>query len=203
MRPFWDEDIPKENRLKKATPFVVSLTLHAVAIILISLNISHNGDSSNGEEKGGGPVEVELVSEEKGTQPQGSNEEIVPKQVEVEEKLAEVPPPPEPEDITIPEPEKPKPVEGLTECENDMWFGGIGIQQDWRTGEVEVVYPGYPAEQAGLQKGDVINFVDGTKQDRIRGEPGTIVRLDVFRPRTNEYLTFTIQRGKICIGKRL
>lgn len=191
------------RRLKKATPFVVSLTLHLVAAILISFNLSGNGDNSNGEEQGGGPIEVEMVSEEKGTQPEGQNDEVVPKQAEVEEEIVETPPPPEPEEITIPEPEKPKPIEGVTECENDMWFGGIGIQQDWQTGQIQEVYPGYPAEKNGLRRGDIINLVNGERKDRIRGEPGTIVVLQIFRPSTNEYLTVSITRDKICLGKRL
>lgn len=191
------------KRLRKATPFVVSLTLHAVAIILLSLNISGNGDSSSGGEQGGGPIEVEMVSEEKGSQPEGQNDEVVPKQAEVEEEIIQELPPPEPEEITIQEPEKPKPIEGVTECENDMWFGGIGIQQDWQTGKVEVVYPGYPAEKNGLRPGDIINLVNGERKDRIRGEPGTIVVLQIFRPSTNEYLTVSITRDKICLGKRL
>lgn len=191
------------KRLKKATPFVVSLTLHAVAIILLSLNISGNGDSSSGGEQGGGPIEVEMVSEEKGSQPEGQNDEVVPKQAEVEEEIIQELPPPEPEEITIQEPEKPKPIEGVTECENDMWFGGIGIQQDWQTGKVEVVYPGYPAEKNGLRPGDIINLVNGERKDRIRGEPGTVVVLQIFRPSTNEYLTVSITRDKICLGKRL
>lgn len=191
------------KRLKKATPFVVSLTLHAVAIILLSLNISGNGDSSSGGEQGGGPIEVEMVSEEKGSQPEGQNDEVVPKQAEVEEEIIQELPPPEPEEITIQEPEKPEPIEGVTECENDMWFGGIGIQQDWQTGKVEVVYPGYPAEKSGLRKDDIINLVNGERKDRIRGEPGTIVVLQIFRPSTNEYLTLSITRDKICLGKKL
>lgn len=191
------------RQLRKATPFVVSLTLHAVAIILLSLNLSGNGDSSSGGEQGGGPIEVEMVSEEKGSQPEGQNDEVVPKQAEVEEEIIQELPPPEPEEITIQELEKPKPVEGVTECENDMWFGGIGIQQNWQTGQIQEVYPGYPAEKNGLRPGDIINLVNGERKDRIRGEPGTVVVLQIFRPSTNEYLTVSITRDKICLGKRL
>ena len=197
-----------KTRLKKATPFVVSLTLHLAALLFVSFNLPTNGGNSN-EQQGqqGGPIEVEMVSEEKGSQPEGSNEEIVPKQAEVEEELAQTPPPPEPEDITIPEEEKPKPIEdAVTECENDMWYGGIGIQQDWRTGQLEQVYQGYPADLIGLKVGDMIQTVDGVSDSaggRIRGEPGTTITIGIFRPSTNEYLTFTFKRDKICLGKRL
>ena len=189
-------------RLKKATPFVVSLTLHIVAFILISFNLSGNGENSSDQEQGGGPTEFEMVSEEKGA-PESQNDEVVPKQAEIEEELVEELPPPEPEEITIPEEEKPKPIEGVTGCENDMWFGGIGIQQDWQTGQIQEVYPGYPAEKNGLRPGDIINLVNGERKDRIRGEPGTVVVLQIFRPSTNEYLTLSITRDKICLGKRL
>lgn len=191
-----------KHRLKKTTPFVVSLTLHLVAAILLSFNLSGNGDSSSDQEQGGGPIEVEMVSEEKGTQPEGQNDEVVPKQAEVEEEIVETPPP-EPEEITIPEPEKPKPIEGVTECENDMWFGGIGIQQDWQTGEIQEVYSGYPADKNGLRRGDIINLVNGERKDRIRGEPGTTITIGIFRPSTNEHLTFTFKRDKICLGKKI
>ena len=172
--------------------------LHLAAVAIISLNSKPSGDGDSGSDQGG-PVEVELV----GQNPKGSNDEIVPKQAEVEEEIIQELPPPEPEEITIQEPEKPKPIEGVTECENDMWFGGIGIQQDWQTGKVEVVYPGYPADKNGLRPGDIINLVNGERKDRIRGEPGTIVVLQIFRPSTNEYLTVSITRDKICLGKRL
>lgn len=192
-------------RLKKATPFVVSLTLHIVAFILISFNLSGNGENSSDQEQGGGPIEVEMVSEEKGA-PESQNDEVVPKQAEIEEELVEELPPPEPEEITIPEEEKPKPIEGVTECENDMWFGGIGIEQDWRTGRVDRVFPGYPANKAGLREGDMIQMVDGnsdTMGAKIRGTPGTTITIGIFRPSTNEYLTFTFKRDKICLGKKI
>ena len=180
------------------------LHLALVAGISLKLNLEGNGDSSSDQ---GGPVEVELVSEEKGDKPQGQNDEVVPKQAEIEEEPIATPPPPEPEDITIPEEEKPKPIEdAVTECENDQWFGGIGIQQDWRTGMIEKVYEGYPADKNGLRPGDMIEMVDGNSDrmgGKIRGTPGTTITIVIFRPSTNEYLTFTFTREKICLGKKI
>lgn len=194
------------RKLNQTIPFIISLTLHLAVFISLSLNLSGNGENGSAEQEGGGPIEVEMISEEQGKAPEGQNDEVVPKQVEVEE-LPELQPPPllqEQSEIEIPiEEEPPKPVEGITQCENDRWFGGIGIQQDWQTGKIEQVYPGYPAEKNGLRPGDIINLVNGEKKDRIRGEPGTIVVLQIFRPSTNEYLTVSITRDKICLGKRL
>lgn len=188
-----------KTRLKKATPFVVSLTLHLAALLLVSFNLSSNGGNSNEQ---GGPIEVEMVE---GAQQQNNNkdEEIVPKQVEVQEVEK---PPVVQEESPVEVPEEQKPEEGLTECENDMWFGGIGIEQDWRTGRVDRVFPGYPANKAGLREGDMIQMVDGnsdTMGGKIRGTPGTTITLMIFRPSTNEYLTLIFKRDKICIGKRL
>ena len=194
------------RRLKKATPFVVSLTLHLVAAILLSFNLSGNGESSSDQEQGSGPIEVEMVSEEKGTQPEGQNDEVVPKQAEVElveppkEKLAEE------SEVEVPKEEPKKPEEGLVQCENDMWYGGIGIQQDWQTGQLQEVYQGYPADLIGMKVGDQIINVDGNPDrhgGRIRGEPGTPISISLFRPSTNEYLTFTFKRDKVCLGKRI
>lgn len=175
------------KRLRKATPFVVSLTLHLALIVGISIQWQH-------------PVAEQLESFlehpfGESTQPP-SNPEVIEKiEVEMIETKKE-----EEGDLPLKaEPEKPV----LTECEGDNWYGGIGIQQDWQTGQIEAVYRGYPADKGGLRVGDMIQFVDGTREDRIRGEPGTTVTISIFRPSTNEYLTFTIQRDRICIGARI
>lgn len=69
-------------------------------------------------------------------------------------------------------------------------YGGIGIQ----TGMLEaitVIFEGYAADRAGLQVGDRLIYIG-----EIRGEPGTILKLKVFR--NPDYLDFTIIREKIC-----
>ena len=91
------------RKLKRASPFIISILLHLalVAGISLKLNLEGNGDSSSDQ---GGPIEVEMVSEEKGAAPEGQNDEVVPKQAEVEEEIIQELPPPEPEEITIQEP---------------------------------------------------------------------------------------------------
>lgn len=166
------------KRVKRTIPFLISLIVHLAAAILLSFNLASNGgdgNSENGQEQGQAGME-------------GQNDQVVPKQVEV------------------PKEEEKKPEEGLTECENDMWYGGIGVSQDWQTGTLQEVYAGYPADQTGLKVGDQLLSVDGfpdTAGGRIRGEPGTPIEMKVFRPSTNEYLTFTFKRDKICLGKKI
>lgn len=46
-------------------------------------------------------------------------------------------------------------------CVYDSWFGGIGIQEDETRKHVDIVYPGYPAANAGLKADDTIMSTDG------------------------------------------
>jgi len=71
-------------------------------------------------------------------------------------------------------------------------FGGIGVEVDFRDGQVIVIAPveRSPADRAGVRPGDVIVSLDGTpldsdKPDRVvrlmRGAPGTTLRLTILR----------------------
>ena len=71
-------------------------------------------------------------------------------------------------------------------------FGGIGatLQKNGEYIVVTNVYRGSPAEKAGISQGDIIVEADGislidvsvdTAADIIRGDPGTRVKLRVFR----------------------
>ena len=71
-------------------------------------------------------------------------------------------------------------------------YGGIGVQiiQDGNHAVIHSVYPGSPAEKAGLKAGDIIVGVDGVVvtglplsdvADIIRGEVGTSVVLELRR----------------------
>lgn len=160
----------------------MSLMIHSLAILLSFGSGGGNSDKAD----------------QNGSQ-QGSNDtgEIIPKIIEVE--LVETQPPTEGDLILKKMLEQKKIEEGLTKCVDDSWFGGIGIIWDiMRGGVVENVYPGYPAANAGIQRGDII--ADG---EQIRGKPGTPVKLTVYRPTTGETFHMTLIRDRICIrGKK-
>lgn len=92
-----------------------------------------------------------------------------------------------------------------------QYYGiGAGLSQDTNTMIVTIirVYEGTPAETAGLKKDDVILSVDGTEGDSmevtelvklIRGEEGTTVHLEIYRPSTDEYLSFDVERADITL----
>lgn len=71
------------------------------------------------------------------------------------------------------------------------FYEGVGIVG---LGHVESVYPGYPADVAGVKKGD---YILSPPDDQIRGPKGTIVTLTIMRD--GQILTFTIVRDRICI----
>lgn len=90
-------------------------------------------------------------------------------------------------------------------------FDGVGVEvymtQD---GEVVIsrVMEGQPAEQAGLQSGDVIIDVNGEDMrgkmlsdvaSSIRGESGTEVTVKVLRKSTGETLEFTMKRSSVVV----
>ena len=70
--------------------------------------------------------------------------------------------------------------------------------QDDTTQIIEKVFPGYPADKAGLMVNDVIITTDG----QIRGDPGTVLNMIAFRASSNMTLKFRIVRDKICYGER-
>ena len=89
-------------------------------------------------------------------------------------------------------------------------FKGIGVQISRRDGELIVVSPlaDTPAHRAGLKANDVIAQVDGvptanwslTKAvDRITGEAGTQVIIDIKRKGEPQFITYTITRAPIPI----
>lgn len=102
------------------------------------------------------------------------------------------------------------PEEDMEEFTEDITgsFVGIGIYMigDEETDSIVVYYPipDSPAEQAGVQAGDIIKSVDGVKYtyedidtiaDNIKGEEGTTVTLVVERD--GEELEFEIERATI------
>ena len=89
-------------------------------------------------------------------------------------------------------------------------FGGIGIEIGTEDGFIKVISPidETPAARAGVRAGDLITKVDGestrglttTKAvDMMRGNPGTKVRLEVFRKEDRSTQTFALVREQIKI----
>lgn len=89
-------------------------------------------------------------------------------------------------------------------------FEGIGIQFNILQDTIMVVSPiaGGPSEKLGIQSGDKIVTIDGENvagtgitndgvRERLLGEKGTIVEVQIKRPGVKELLDFTITRDKI------
>jgi C-terminal peptidase prc len=96
----------------------------------------------------------------------------------------------------------------LAYLRGDLRYSGIGIRPIRPGITVGEIFPGSPAEAAGMMLGDVITAVDGQPTvDRpieqvaqlIRGPEGTAVTLEVYRPRTGEQFLFVIVRASIKI----
>ncbi len=90
-------------------------------------------------------------------------------------------------------------------------FGGLGMQVNMEDGLLKVVSPidDTPAARAGILAGDVINEVDGTPVkgmtltqavDKMRGAPGTEVRLEVLRKGKDAPLSLTLVREIIKVS---
>lgn len=90
-------------------------------------------------------------------------------------------------------------------------FGGLGIEVGMEDGLIRVVTPidDTPAQKAGIQSGDLIVTLDGEAVmgmtlsdaiDRMRGEPGSEITLEVRRKNEKELLSFTLQRAEIKVA---
>ncbi|HXH64095.1 MAG TPA: S41 family peptidase [Mariprofundaceae bacterium] len=89
-------------------------------------------------------------------------------------------------------------------------FGGLGIEISGAQGGVRVVAPieDTPADKAGIKAGDLIIKIgdelakDLTLQEavnRMRGKPGTSIKLTIFREGESKPLEFTITRAVIHV----
>lgn len=93
----------------------------------------------------------------------------------------------------------------IFESDTEGAFGGIGIEVETRNDELIVLAPieGAPAERAGILSGDVVVAVDGRDPGvesldklvkRLRGVPGTRVKIGVRRLGVTQVLTFDLIR---------
>jgi len=89
-------------------------------------------------------------------------------------------------------------------------YGGLGLTVTMEDGAVKVIAAtrGTPADQAGIKAGDFITPVDGQlffggtldeAVDKMRGQPGTSVRLRVVRPGRDQPMELNITRAIIDI----
>jgi carboxyl-terminal processing protease len=89
-------------------------------------------------------------------------------------------------------------------------YSGVGIEVSAQDGRVVVVTPieGSPAARAGVRAGDVVLAVndqpitaDRLEETigRMRGAPGTLVRLTLGRDGAPEPLVFALQRGEVHV----
>jgi len=92
--------------------------------------------------------------------------------------------------------------------ETEGEYVGIGVRitrrNNWSV--LAEVFKGGPAAQAGLKAGDIISAVDGQDAQqmsmeklvfKIRGKPGTAVRLDIRRPPDGETMAVVLTRASI------
>src|SRR3954451_8292927 len=89
-------------------------------------------------------------------------------------------------------------------------YGGLGLTVTMDDGAVKVMAatPGAPASTAGLKTGDFITHIDGhlfyggtldEAVERMRGNPGTSVRLTIVRPGRERPFDVSITRANIDI----
>ena len=96
------------------------------------------------------------------------------------------------------------------QAQNTGVFGGLGMQIELESGVVSVVAPldGTPAARAGIKPADIVRSADGhdfkgeTLQqvlERLRGAPGSTIRLTIARPGEAKPFDVTLKREIIHV----
>lgn len=90
-------------------------------------------------------------------------------------------------------------------------FEGIGVTVYQSEDGGVVVYSlmeGYPAQKAGILEGDIIKKIDGEDvtgfslndvAEKMRGEVGSTVEIEVYRPATGKNQAFTLEREDVIM----
>lgn len=90
-------------------------------------------------------------------------------------------------------------------------YGGVGVSIGVRDGYITVIAPmeGYSAQKQGIRAGDRIIEINGEKifnmnpdsvRGRVRGEPGTEVRMTIEREGDKQPLEFVLMREEIQVN---
>jgi carboxyl-terminal processing protease len=90
-------------------------------------------------------------------------------------------------------------------------YGGVGISIGLRDGNITVIAPmeGYSAQKQGIRAGDIFIAIDGISvlganldsvRSRVRGEPGTTVKMTVQREGEKKPLEFVLVREEIQVN---
>lgn len=163
--------------------YTISLLVHVLVLFGFSLGGADGTDGTNGNR-----------SKFKGISDPSKDILIKEKQNKVEVEVIDN------KDEEIKLPKKKKVINAEKECPND-WYGGIGIQTMNLTGEEQIfkVFPGYFADNAGVQIGDVLLEVK-SDDGNIYGPPGTEVCLLLQRD-SNKFKVCII-RGKVCYSAK-
>ena len=105
----------------------------------------------------------------------------------------------------------PEETEAFNSTNEGKYFEGIGAELGYKDGSVVIISPldGSPAKEAGIRPGDYILSVDDVDitnddtvydvVDMIRGEAGTVVKLEVLHEGDRESTEIEITRGEITV----
>lgn len=169
-------------KVKLRTSFIVSATVHLTCLILILLLGGGQGKnqpkSQDDKKQGEGQHDFTSII------PMNKPHEDIEMQIDVPKKG----------DLVV----KAEPQPSATPIDCRRWYGGIGIEYGSygntdAPGTVVKVPYGYPAQQAGIQVGDVVLPAEDPD---IRGPVGTPVKIYVIRGEFRQEMTLI--RGKIC-----
>lgn len=94
------------------------------------------------------------------------------------------------------------------EMDTNQQYVGIGVQVERMDSRVTIVrvFPGSPAEEAGMEAGDQIVAVGGEDTDQagleevvtlLKGAPGTVQDVSLYRPLAGERFTVEVERRAV------